>query len=137
MGENREPGQDLANLIAAMEPQLLPGKYVFVSITDEHGHDSRVLASVREPEGLSAVLKQGDADELGLEYDFIAAWITLRVKSALDAVGLTAAVSTSLAEEGISCNVIAGLHHDHLLVPADDAERALAILRRLSAGRRE
>jgi hypothetical protein len=127
---------ELQDLIAALEPELLPGRYVFVAISDEQALDPRVLASVREPEGISAVLKQGDADEIGLDYRFIAAWITLRVESALDAVGLTAAVSTALAERGISCNVIAGLHHDHLLVPADDAERALAILRRLSAGRR-
>jgi len=132
MGENRNPSRELANLIAALEPELLPGKFVFVSITDEQGRDPRVLASVREPEGLSAVLTQDAADELGLEYGFVAAWITLRVESALDAVGLTAAVSTSLTEAGISCNVIAGLHHDHLLVPAEEAERAIGTLKALS-----
>ena len=53
--------------------------------------------------------------------------------SALEAVGLTAAVSRALADEGISCNVIAGLRHDHLLVPAADGDAALASLRRLVA----
>ena len=52
--------------------------------------------------------------------------------SALDAVGLTAAVSRALADAGLSCNVLAGLHHDHLLVPAGRAEEALAVLRELS-----
>jgi hypothetical protein len=46
-------------------------------------------------------------------------------------VGLTAAFAAALAREGISCNVIAGLHHDHLFVPwdrRDDALRALEAL---------
>jgi hypothetical protein len=136
MVRSEDSDQGLQDLIAAMKPELLPGAYVFVSLTGLEVQDPRVLASVREPEGLSAVLRQGDADELGLEYDFIAAWITLRVESALGAVGLTAAVSTALAEVGISCNVVAGLHHDHLLVPANEAGRALSRLKQLSSGRR-
>ena len=54
--------------------------------------------------------------------------------SALDAVGLTAAVSTALADAGISCNVLAGFHHDHLVVPADRATDALALLSALAGG---
>lgn len=55
--------------------------------------------------------------------------------SALAAVGLTAVVSAALAQAGISCNVIAGYHHDHLLVPLDSVEEALTILRDVAAGR--
>ena len=51
--------------------------------------------------------------------------------SALDAVGLTAAVAGALAEAGISCNVLAGAHHDHLLVPVDRADDALVALAQL------
>ena len=64
-------------------------------------------------------------------YDFVAAWITLQVHSALGAVGLTAAVSRVLTEAGISANVVAGFTHDHLFVPhdrADDAVRTLVAL---------
>jgi len=39
--------------------------------------------------------------------------------------------SRTLAESGISCNVIAGLAHDHLFVDWDQAARALALLRAL------
>ena len=46
-------------------------------------------------------------------------------------MGLTAAVSQALAEAGISCNMFAGVHHDHLFVPVDEAARALAVLREL------
>lgn len=67
------------------------------------------------------------------QYVFIcvAAWIALQVHSALYAVGLTAAVSSALAEAGVSCNVIAGYHHDHLLVPFERGQEALTILRAL------
>jgi hypothetical protein len=55
--------------------------------------------------------------------------ITLTVHSALDGIGLTAAVSAELTAAGIPCNVVAALHHDHVFVPAAQAEAALAALR--------
>jgi hypothetical protein len=89
------------------------------------------FATVREPEGLTIVLRQDDADRAGLPYDGEFAKITLRVHSALDAVGLTAAVSAALAARGVSANVIAGRHHDHVFVPADCARDAIDALSRL------
>jgi uncharacterized protein len=115
-----------------MEPVVVPGEFVFVSVPGGVAvHDS--LASVREPEGVSHVIARSAADSAGFTYGFVAGWITLTIHSALDAVGLTAAVSGALAAEGISCNVIAGYHHDHLLVPYADATRSVAILRDLAA----
>jgi hypothetical protein len=77
-------------------------------------------------------MRRSDADAAGLPYDFVACWITLTVHSDLEAVGLTAAFATALGERGISCNVIAGLHHDHLLVPVERKDDALKALRRLA-----
>jgi hypothetical protein len=57
--------------------------------------------------------------------------IELTVRSALDGVGLTAAVASALAEAGIPCNVVAAFHHDHVFAPAAMAERALAVLHAL------
>jgi hypothetical protein len=37
-----------------------------------------------------------------------------------------------LGKAGISCNVIAGYHHDHLFVASADAERAVAALQQLA-----
>jgi hypothetical protein len=125
---------DLTKLISEMRPELLPGRYVFVDLSGLPVEEIEILASVREAEGLSGVISQEDADRIGAEYGFVAAWITLRVHSALEAVGLTAAVSGRLAEEQISCNVIASLHHDHLLVPAEDGDRALNSLWALADG---
>jgi hypothetical protein len=128
---------DLEVLLAEMSPQRRPGIYVFVVVEDLRDvPDAKVLASVVETEGLALVLTRHDADRSGLAYNFIAGWITLQVQSGLHAVGLTAAVSTALADAGISCNVIAGYHHDHLLVPFERLDDALDALRRLSARHR-
>jgi uncharacterized protein len=54
------------------------------------------------------------------------------VHSDLAAVGLTAAFAGALASEGISCNVIAGFHHDHLFVPWERRADAMAALGRLA-----
>ncbi|MCH9673679.1 MAG: ACT domain-containing protein, partial [Gammaproteobacteria bacterium] len=58
--------------------------------------------------------------------------ITLTVHSSLDAVGLTAAVSTKLAEHDISANIVAGYYHDHIFVQTQRATHAMAALRELS-----
>ena len=129
------PESDLTALIRGMRPTLEDGRFVFVSLEDDVAGDVDVCATVREPEGLSAVISQGDADRHGLEYEFVAAWITLRVESALSAVGFTAAVSDCVTTAGISCNVIAGLRHDHLLVPVERAPEAIEVLEALSASR--
>ena len=61
------------------------------------------------------------------------AWITLRAHSDLAAVGLTAAFARALGDAGISCNVVAGVHHDHLFVPVARAADAMAALQALQA----
>ena len=122
--------RDLRTLLATMTPERVDGQFVFAATP---GPISTALATVVEDEGLSVVLSRADADRLGVPYGFVAAWITLRVHSALDAVGLTAAVSRVLTQAGISCNVIAGFHHDHLLVPDERADEALTLLRGLSS----
>jgi hypothetical protein len=63
--------------------------------------------------------------------DFVAAWLTLSVYSALDAVGLTAALSSALENHQIPCNMLAGFHHDHLLVPQDRVNDPITVLNSL------
>lgn len=116
---------DGAALIAGMDPDLTPGIWVFVT---DPGPGVDCLATVAEDEGLSAIVAAEDGPEGALPMRRI----TLRVHSALNGVGLTAAVATALARAGIACNMVAGHHHDHAFVPEDDAARALAILRDLA-----
>ncbi|ALN20420.1 acetyltransferase [Ectopseudomonas mendocina] len=125
---------NLARLLQSMTPQLNPGQYVFCCVPAEYDCSGlQPIASLRESEGLSLVLPREVADAYNLSYDYVAAWITLEVHSSLAAVGLTASFSTALAQAGISCNVVAGFHHDHLFVPCERAEKALSTLCALSA----
>lgn len=126
------PVADLDMLLSTMEPVLNPGVYAFVSVQNQKIlKDVEIFATVREPEGMSAVLLESDAIALGLPVMFRAAWITLTVQSDLQAVGLTAAFSKALGDAGISCNVVAGTWHDHIFVPAKQGEEAVVLLRAL------
>lgn len=120
--------RDIKVLLKTMSPRLNPGRFVFVTVTGAIPLEANPIVTVSEPEGTTLVLPAADADRHGLAYEFVAAWITLTVHSALDAVGLTAAVSTALADAGISCNVVAGYFHDHLFVPHDAAAAAIQVL---------
>ena len=126
------PSSDLNHLLRTLDPVLNEGVYAFASLPA--GADLRglePLATFQEDEGLTVVLKEGAALARQLPVLFRAAWITLRVHSDLQAVGFTAAFSQALAEARISCNILAGAHHDHLFVPVDEGSRALSVLREL------
>lgn len=128
------PISDLRELLRTLDPVRNPGVYSFASITDGTAIDpGLVVASIREPEGLSLILDESVAEGLGIPAGYRCAWITLTVSSDLDAVGLTAAVASALAAAGISCNVVAGAHHDHLFVPFERVDDAMRALRQLQA----
>jgi len=125
---------NLTTLIRNMMPELQPGEYVFASVTSLSGISREdTICEFREAEGTTVVLERKRADALGISYDFVASWITLKVHSSLAAVGLTAVFATALAKSNISCNVMAGYYHDHIFVDTGDAQRAVDVLRGLSA----
>lgn len=126
-----EPMTDLGEMLRTLDVTVRPDPYVFVVVTPSSAGAADAAALVAEDEGLTAVLPVTRARELGLPEGPAFAWLTLTVHSSLEAVGLTAAFSTALAAAGISCNVLAGYHHDHLLVPLADRDRAVAVLRAL------
>ena len=124
--------QDLGRLLATLDPHLHPEVLVYASVDPGVPLPAvDAFAVIAEEEGTTLVLRAVDAEAVELSPEFPCRRIELRVHSSLDAVGMTAAFATALADHGISANVIAGLRHDHLLVPVDDAERALAVLRDL------
>lgn len=108
------------------------GRYTVVTVDEPVGLGGGIEALVAEHEGTTAVVTVDAARGRGWPVEFEAAWLTLDVHSALEAVGLTAVVSAALAAAGIPANVLAGHHHDHLLVPVDRADDALAVLSELS-----
>jgi hypothetical protein len=86
------------------------------------------LASIQDKEGLSLVIERGTAELAGLPTGSVFRRISLDIHSSLEAVGLTAAISTKLTEKGISANIIAGFYHDHVFVPLSRANEALQAL---------
>lgn len=126
------PTTDLDALLRTMSPRQQPGMYVFATVPAGMSIDpALVIASIREPEGLSVVVSDADAGRLGLTVLMRCAWLTLQVHSDLQAVGLTAAFSTALGQAGISCNVVAGACHDHIFVPHAQAGAAMQALQQL------
>jgi uncharacterized protein len=111
---------DLDRLLAGLSPILDVVEYAFETGTEADALGG-AFALIREDEGVT-IIRPGKG------------WarITLGVHSSLDAVGLTARVAAALAEDGISANMIAAFHHDHVFVPWDRRAEALEILRGLS-----
>jgi hypothetical protein len=124
---------NLTTLLKNMTPILNEGDYVYCTVSDNENIDiKQVIGTFREKEALTVILKKETADASGLEYSYVAAWITLTIHSSLEATGLTAAFAAALAKEEISCNVVAAYYHDHIFVAKKDAERAMVALKLLA-----
>ena len=122
--------RNLTVLLRSMEPELQPMPYGFALW---HGDVLQVapFATVAEAEGLTVIADLAEMKALGMQSDPWAR-ISLTIHSDLSAVGLTAAFATALANAGMSANVVAGLHHDHIFVPWDRRDDAMAALRKLA-----
>jgi hypothetical protein len=126
--------RDLAVLLRTAGPVLRPGPYCFITLPPEAAWERKLPAVMRfnEAEGTTLILEQAIAEEADLPFTFPCAWITLSVNSDLAAVGFLARVTAALAQAGIACNPVSAFHHDHLFVPVDKAQAALAILEQLA-----
>ena len=129
-----EVAHSLADMLATLSPKLQDETYLFVTLAGGQLPDGAVQSAIgwfRETEGISLILPRNAALSLGCANGSPMRQITLQVYSSLDGVGLTAAVAGRLAEHGIACNMVAAFHHDHIFIPADRAEEALALLQEL------
>lgn len=125
---------DLGTLLKTLCPTLVPGEFVFVTrALGKYGDgiELRPIASFAESEGLTLVVPKELADIAGEHYQSVFRMLTLQVHSKLDAVGLTASISTALYKRGISANVVAAFFHDHVFVPSERAQEALEVLEQL------
>ena len=116
-------------MVQQMAPRLVPGHFAFRTLIDSDDLPDvlpRAQGLFREAEGISVITPVAPGAPLAMRQ------ITLEVASALDGVGLTAAVSGALAEAGIPCNMVAAHHHDHVFVPEAQADAALDVLRALA-----
>lgn len=129
------PIKDTAAMIAGMAPMRDAEIWFFCTTTDEAlaaRATPNALTVFSEEEGLSLIMPEVAARDLGFELEMPMTRITLSVHSALDGVGLTAAVATALAGAHIPCNMVAAYHHDHAFVPAELADRAMEVLTHLA-----
>ena len=122
--------KDLKKLLSTLSPVLEEGAYVFCTQhSPPHALKAQARMVLEEHEGTTLILERSLAH--GLLHEGIFACIRLDVHSSLQAVGLTAAVSTALAHQGISANVVAGYYHDYIFVPYEKKEAALGCLKQL------
>jgi hypothetical protein len=124
---------NLAVLLKSLNPELSDESYVYICIKD-HGEKLSKYepwAMVTENEGITLIVTREKARRFNLRYENEYRRITLNVYSSLEAVGLTAEVSRKLTEKGISANIVAGYHHDHIFVQSEHAQRALMALKEL------
>ena len=133
------PGEtDLKKLLGSMSPELLPGVFVFATLPPGKPIPAGLdpVMTFREREGDTLVLSEDEAKAAALPSAFRSRMITLNVHSSLDAVGFLAAITTRLATAGMGVNPVSGYFHDHLFVPADRADEAMAILEALAGDNR-
>jgi hypothetical protein len=123
--------RDLDAILRALDVSRRPGAFAY--ILGISGGPPPPVAFAMVDEGATTAYVVDADSPLGEQAPFRAAWLTLTVHSALDGVGLTAAVSTALAAAGIPANMLAGFYHDHVLVPEDRADDAVVVLRSLRA----
>jgi len=126
---------DLGALLRGMTADLIPGTFVFVTLSEEGippGLTPRMM--FHEAEGTTLILPREQAEAAGLAHEFPCRMITLNIHSALEAVGFMAVIATALAREGMGVNPVAGFYHDHLFVPEDRVDDAMRVLVRMAAG---
>ncbi|MEM8695380.1 MAG: ACT domain-containing protein [Pseudomonadota bacterium] len=129
------PGDtDLDALLRDLKPMLAEEEHGFATIPIGAGWPQGLVpvATFAEAEGASVIALASILDGIGLDHDGGWAKITIGATSALSAVGLTAKIASALAETGISANIVAAYHHDHVFVPWARRDAAMAVLENLS-----
>lgn len=129
------PGEtDLDALLRDLKPMLAEEEHGFATIPMGQGWPQGLVpvATFAEAEGASVIALTSIMEGIGLPHEGGWAKITIGANSALDAVGLTARIAAALAEKGISSNIVAAYHHDHVFVPWARRDEAMAVLEDLS-----
>jgi hypothetical protein len=124
---------NLESLLRNMKPMVVQGEYVFCSIQESQLEDLENLLMVfRESEGPTVIVTKVVAEKN--ELDFSSSWglVSLSIHSDLEAVGFLAAITSHLAEVGISVNAVSAFYHDHLFVPYERVDEAMSRLLDLS-----
>ena len=130
--------RDLAKLLSSLTVTRHDGVWRFETIPAAQASWSELvnLRDVRdivmlfqEAEGLTVVTAATDETPVDNQW----AWLQLDVYSDLQAVGFLAEVARALSEVGVPCNAVAAYHHDHIFVPIERADDAIAAIEALRA----
>ncbi|MAB18677.1 MAG: ribonuclease H family protein, partial [SAR116 cluster bacterium] len=121
---------DLETLLTNMTATLAPDVYVFATLLPGSMIPDGIETLMRfhEAEGITLILTREAAIAHNIDHSFACRMISLDVHSALEAVGFIAAISAALAAKGMGVNPVAGYFHDHLFVPENRADDAMAVL---------
>lgn len=125
---------NLQRLLVGLAPSLAERPRIIRSQPADAPVPADAIMLFREDEGMTVVVP---AITTGAESnDDVPQWaqITLRIHSSLEAVGMMAAISTALADDGIPCNAVSAYFHDHIFVPWARRDDAMHALQQLTTG---
>jgi hypothetical protein len=130
---------NLKKLLASMSPELMPGVFVFATLPSGARQPANLnpIMTFREREGTTLILHEEEAKAAELTAAFRSRMITLNIHSSLEAVGFLAAITTRLATAGMGVNPVSAFYHDHLFVPAERSDEAIAILEDIATENRD
>jgi hypothetical protein len=81
----------LSRLLARLDPILHDGVYVFATtLAATVPAGVTPVMTFTEDEATTLILRREEAERAGLEMTFPSAWITLRIHSSLEAIGMMA-----------------------------------------------
>ena len=125
--------EDLPNILNNLQPELLTEDYVFITSDDNPNSENELnpIATFKEKEGVTLVITQERAQGNNLQYNSVFSCISLGVHSSLTSVGLIAAISKSLSDNGIACNVFSGYFHDHIFVQKSLSTQAMELIKNI------
>ena len=120
-------------ILKNLNPVLNKGSYVYCLIEKLNTVQlDEPIGIFREAKGFTLILETSVADNYGFSYETIYSWITLDIHTSLNAVGLTSVISAELAEQSITCNMVAAYYHDHIFVKQNEADAAMHALNALT-----
>ena len=126
---------NLKTLLKQMKPKIVNGEFVFCTISKTRFSKLKIkpLMMFTEEEGISIIVKRKIAENNSLSYSGIWSWIILTVHSNLSAIGFLSVITDTLAKSKISVNIVSAYYHDHLFVPIEKSDKALELLKGLTA----
>ncbi|MHA7899986.1 MAG: ACT domain-containing protein [Henriciella sp.] len=127
---------DLSKLLASLSVLKRDGVWRFETIDKDEAswvelinlREVREIAMLfQEAEGLTVITAATETTPQDNRWT----WLELSVFSDLQAVGFLAKVAAALTAADVPCNAVAAFHHDHIFVPEQKADAAIAAIEAL------